>query len=200
MSTPTIAFEPSKKELNWKRTFVKAAGFGAGVALMVALVVGAGTWYLHRPKPPKPWDRNALVAEMVHVDTSGENHDITIYYTIENRTDFDYRVADRTNITVTGRLGKWQSLSGSNDYFTIDYPIFIPARQKAYFGIGLHYPYTGDAGIKTTKEDQERQQRELLEFLKKEVPNLAGFVLFDDIRRYEIDFPATWGNKPQVPK
>jgi hypothetical protein len=39
---------------------------------------------------------------------------------------------------------------------------------------------------------QEKQHQELEDYVRNEIPNLDGFVLFDDYRRYEIDFPKSW--------
>jgi hypothetical protein len=53
--------------MDWKRILLRAAGFGAGFALSLALILGVALWYESRPKPPKPWDAKTIRAEYDHV-------------------------------------------------------------------------------------------------------------------------------------
>lgn len=41
-------------------------------------------------------------------------------------------------------------------------------------------------------EEQEKQHKALEDYVRNEMPNLDGFVLFDDFHGYEIDFPKGW--------
>jgi hypothetical protein len=66
------------------------------------------------------------------------------YYTLENTTDFDYRVEDGNQITMTGRLEPENSLTPFlKPEGVVDYPIFVPAKKRVRFRvhlIGYEYP------------------------------------------------------------
>src|SRR5690242_6809659 len=113
MGSPRVvpAAEPVKKAFSWKRVFIKAAGIGAGFTLMIAILAGVGIWYWNRPRPPKPWNTKALTAEYIDVDVEGQKNTLVFNYTLQNNTDFDYRVGNATGITIGAKLKRENSLS-----------------------------------------------------------------------------------------
>jgi hypothetical protein len=181
--------------MDWKRTLLIGAGWGLGTAVGLAAVAGAFIWYESRPKPPtppKPWDTSAIVADYNYVDTEGDANTIVFYYTIENKTDFDYRIEDGRDILMSAKLIKHKDLSPFKDAQKVDYPIFVPAKKRVRFPIHIGYP----CPFKETKEDEADNGKKHREAVQKYIvdtfQNLGGFDLLDEVNRYEIVFPDGW--------
>jgi hypothetical protein len=205
MSTPPVAAE-APKQFNWKRLFIKAAGFGAGFALMLAVLAGVGLWYWNRPKPPKPWDTQAITAEYIKADVEGDKNTLVFSYTLQNNTDLDYRVEDASAITLGAKLKQENSISlGGPDSFAADYPIFIPAHGRTRFRLHLPaYPYENREKANATDDEEHDFYTGLAQYLTNHTANLDGFFLFDNAKRIEIIFPSGWQKRAseqlRVPK
>ena len=177
-----------------KHWIITGASFGAGLAITLALIIGGYLWYSSKPKPPKPWDTKAITATYDRVDTEGDNNTIVFYYILQNNTDYDYHIVDASNVTLMDKLEKQKSLSwGKSDQFLkFDYPLLLPAKQRLRFAIHLDYPYNKKIKAEATKDEIEKYRKALSGFLKEETPNLNGFAMFDELNRYQIDFPREW--------
>ena len=177
-----------------KRWIIMGASFGAGLAVTLALIIGGYLWYASKPKPPKPWDTKAITATYDFIDTEGDNNTIVFYYTLQNNTDYDYRITDASNFTLMGKLEKQKSLSGAKGdrFLKFDFPLLLPAKQRLRFAIHLDYPYDKKSKAEATKDEREKYRKELSAFLKEKTPNLDGFAIFDELNRYQIDFPREW--------
>lgn len=179
----------------WKKVALRSAFFGAAFAITFALLIGGYFWYESRPKPPKPWDNNVIVAYYDSADTTGELNTLVFHYTIENKTNYDYSINDIKNILFYANLDRQKSLSGGeiDEYLNIDYPIHVPSKHRYRFKINLNYP-TDVKSLKSgsTIEEREKFNKELNEYITNNLKNLNGFTLFDLINRYKIDFPAGW--------
>ncbi len=179
----------------WKRPLFIGIGWGLGTALGVVLLVGGFLWYQSRPKPPappKPWNSSAIKAEYDYSDTEGDNNNVVIYYTIENTTDFDYRVVKSPDITLSAKLLRENSLSVTSDSDTIDYPIVVPAKKRVRCPIHLKYPYPERMKANPAPGEGKKYRDEVEKYVAKELNNLDGFDLLDGANRYEIIFPAGW--------
>lgn len=170
---------------SWKKIVLISAAVGAGFAIMGTLIVGVFLWYSSRPKAPTPWDTNKITATFDYIDTEGEKHNLVFYYVLDNHTDFDYRIPDDTGISLTGKLEQQKALSSFGKYEEIDYPVFVPARQRVRFGIRIPYPYPENPASPSTKADRAA-------YIRDKMSNLTGFVLFDQMNRTRIDFPKGW--------
>lgn len=181
-----------------KRIAVISASAGAGAVLMAALVFGRVLWYSSRPERPKPWNSQAIVAKFDYPDAEGKvgSKTLVLYYTLENTTDFDYRMPKKDQLEINGRLRRENSLSASSGAISIDDDEnFFPARQRRRFAIHLGYPIEVELGSEAkTKEDHHREWQIIADFMKKDLPNLNGFVIYDQSQRYQIDFPNGWDN------
>jgi hypothetical protein len=204
----------------WKRWLVFGAGAGAGFAFALAAIVGIVLWYESRPKPPKPWNTAAISASFSHISTQSEitgqhtsadnpyadlgavavppnvtlpkgfklDDSLVFFYTLENGTDFDYRLPNAAGIAITARLKRERSLSRFLNAVTVDYPVFIPAHQRVLLAVHLpDYVYPE----RLPPPGAERRAK-LAAYVAKEMPNLDGFVLFDEANRYQINFPKGW--------
>lgn len=188
------------KMVDWKRPLLIGIGWGLGTALGVVLFVGGFLWYQSRPKPPKPpkpWNTAAIKAEFDRVDTEGEDNNIVVSYTLENTTEFDYRVENGMNLILSARLEKEQSLAPFSKLTKIDFPIFIPARKRVRFPIRLPHPYSAEHKDVTDVADAEKHRQAVEKYMVDKLSNLNGFDLLDETNRYEIIFPAGWKHPKQ---
>jgi hypothetical protein len=71
-------------------------------------------------------------------------------------------------------------------------PIFVPARTRVR--VSLKIPYTYPIKEKNNANQDERKQYTIAiaKYVTDEMGNLGGFVLFDTLNRFEIDFPGGW--------
>lgn len=177
-----------------KRWAITGASFGAGLAVTLSLIAGVYSLYASKPNPPKPWNTRAITATYDYIDTEGDNNTFVFYYTLQNNTDYDYRIADATNVTLLAKLERQKSLSGSkNDqYLKFDFPLLVPAKQRLRLAIHLDYPSGKQSKAEATKDEREKYKNELSVLLNVTVPNLDGFAIFDESNRYQIDLPKGW--------
>jgi hypothetical protein len=179
----------------WKRPLIIGIGWGFGTAFGVMFLVGGFLWYQSRPKPPKPpkpWNTVAFKADYDMADTDGDDNNIVIYYTLENATDFDYRIEDSHDIAISGKLKDENSLVFSSNLLKIDYPIFLPARKRVRFPIHIGYPYPVKKNSNADTEERKKYRQGVEKYLTSEMGNLDGFELLEQANRYEIIFPAGW--------
>ncbi|MGH9428486.1 MAG: hypothetical protein ACRD2L_19540, partial [Terriglobia bacterium] len=90
----------------WKTIVLKFVAFGAGAAVTLSAMAGVFVWYSSRPKPEKPWNQSAIKATSTNLVFAVED-DRLLYdfsYTVENRTNRDYRVPGDAKLMV--RLAK----------------------------------------------------------------------------------------------
>jgi hypothetical protein len=189
----------------WKQILLKAAGFGAGFALFVCLILGFWSWYSKRPKPPKPWDTQKITAEYdvaTTETTQNKNETFAIAYTLQNNTDYDYEIRDKESVILAGLLKRQKSASTNWDenWLHYDTPVFLPAHGRVRFSIHLGYPYE-DAPKEPTEDDKAIYEYHtgIAKYLKNKLSNLDGFVLYDQTNRYEIVLPNGWDTRAERP-
>jgi hypothetical protein len=56
----------------------------------------------------------------------------------------------------------------------------------------IPYPYPIKEKDKPTRDEQKQYTTNVAKYVTDEMGNLDGFVLFDTLNRYEIDFPNGW--------
>jgi hypothetical protein len=185
MAAPSVSPEIPTKDFRWKRLFIKATGFGAGFALILVILAGIGIWYWNRPKPPKPWNTQAITASFDRMDVSIKNGilEIGFFYSLQNNTDYDY--------TINGEGALFlRTLNSGNleptGHFAKRVEVFVPAKHRAGYDVVRLYTVGKDApdSVKTTDG--------INTFFYKEFHNVDGFVLFDQSNRYEITLPNGW--------
>lgn len=179
----------------WEKIALRSAFFGVGFSLILIITIGGYFWYESRPKPLIPWDNNAIIAHYDYADTVGEQNTIVFYYTIENKTNYDYSINDIDKILLYANLNRQQSLSGGDidEILNIEYPIHVPSKHRVRFKINLNYS-TDMKGLKSgsTNEEREMFNKEMSAYLSNKFKNLNGFSMFDLKNRYKIEFPAGW--------
>src|SRR2546425_3770229 len=104
------------------------------------------------------------------------HNDASFRYVLENRTDSDYRIANDSEVKVMGRNRSTGELMPKvGEHVSGEFPLWVPARRKVHFAL----VWTADQEIDPTRLD---------DFVRN--LNLRSFVLFDQVRRYEIELPA----------
>ncbi len=177
----------------WKRVVLTGLSVGAGFAMTVLLVWGGYHWYVARPKPPKPWSTSAIKASFDYAGTEGEKNTVVFWYTLENRTDFDFSLTDKDRLHLMDKLQREGSLSMTGEGLEkFDLPVFIPAKQKLSYTIHFAYPYPERLKENATFDERRAFRKRLAAWINDELGNLNGFAVFDDEHRYQIDFPKGW--------
>lgn len=185
---------------NWKKIAVRAIGFGAGFALLASIILGGALWWSTRPPKPKPWDDKAIVATYEGLDTEGQANTFRFTYTLENKTDTDYRVENDSGVHLAAFLKRSQALSFSNsDNLHADYPIYIPARSRVRFQIHLGYPYPIKPDYNASDDEQHDFNTRVAQYVTKEMGNIDGFIFLDDANRYKIVMPNGWADRAKLP-
>jgi len=79
-----MTFQAGRQECRFGKILLRSAGVGAGFAITLCVVVGVSIWYSDRPKPPKPWNKQAITAEYNNVSTAGDENFFCVQYTLQN--------------------------------------------------------------------------------------------------------------------
>jgi hypothetical protein len=185
---------------NWKRILLRAAGFGAGFAVVAAFIIGAVFWWSSRPPKVKPWDDKAITASYESLDTEGDANTFRFVYTLENKTDTDYRVENDSNIHLAAFLKRSQALSFSDSKnLHTDYPIYVPAKSRVRFTVHLGYPYPIKPNYEASDDEQHDFNTKVAQYVTKELGNIDGFTLLDDNSRCKIVMPNGWAERAKLP-
>ncbi len=174
---------------NWKKLAIRAAGFGAGFALLVSVVLGAVLWLSGRPAKPKPWNTKAIEATYARLILDNDSY-FVFRYVLKNTTDKDYSISADTPIHLEARTDEG-ALHGCTDCLELERPVFIPPGDSAEIGLTLKYKYPLPTAT-DTREGREAARVAESNYLKNEMPRLGGFVLCDDNARYEVRLSPDW--------
>lgn len=169
---------------NWKRLFIKAAGFGAGFALAAAAILGAILWWSNRPVKPKPFNARAITASYsgLSIGVTGDVFHFTLTYGLRNNTDRDYELPIVGGFMIVNPENKgldtiegvkWDSSTIIPPGQTVNLKFEIPYQLQ-------EYNQTGADLVPDKKE---------IEFAQRRMKEMGGFRFFDGTNRYEIDFP-----------
>jgi len=180
-----------------KKALLIAFSVGAGVAVVIAALTAGGYWYLSRPKPPKPWDTTAIVADGTPgFGVSDDGNKVVLTYSLENNTPFDYRATSSDELNLLRRFARDNALSQpvTAETASIGFPIFIPAKQKAEVSLTINFVETPK---QKPSETPEQFHETLRTYVLDQMRGDAVVVLFDQTNRYQINLPKP---APQPPK
>jgi hypothetical protein len=185
---------------SWKKLAIRAVGFGAGFALVALVIFGAMLWWSSRPPKQKPWNDKAIEASYESLDTEGDANTFRFVYTLENKTDTDYRVENDSHVHLAAFLKQSQALSFSNsENLHTDYPIYIPAKSRVRFQVHLNYPYPIKPDYNAPNDVQHDFNTKVAQYITKELGNIDGFTLLDDDNRYKVAMPNGWAERAKQP-
>jgi hypothetical protein len=151
-----------------KKTILIAFTAGAGVAVVIAALAVGGYWYLSRPKLPKPWDTTAIVASGAPgFSLTDDGKKIRFSYSLQNKTDSDYKIASAAEIKVVVRYDD-NSLSQPmpTEVASLEFPFFIPAKQAATIALAITF---GGIPQRNASENDEEYHEALRAFLGDEL-------------------------------
>jgi hypothetical protein len=185
------------KRSTWKKLALISLSAGAGFAMVAAVILGIFIWYDSRPKPDKPWNTSAIVAESApSFDASTNSSRIRLEYYLVNKTDRDYQLSSAGSFKLLAKQ-KSGSLSTPipSEEVSVTLPVFVPAHQKAVLDVifeKLPEPYSV---IGSNSEAQEHEH--LRAYIESNFGGIEGFVIFDDLDRYEIVLPRWLSELPK---
>lgn len=176
--------------VGWKKIVLTAASFGSGFAVVLAVLIGAVLWYQGQPQKEREWNTTAIKATFkdVAITTSTPAPKFTFSYSLENTTDFDYSIDDKSQVLVMAKLPEGKGLEPS-ELLSLSRTIYIPAKQKVVLSVFKEGAYN------ETYPEQDRDNPEkLAPYMNRRLKELDGFVLFDKTRRYKISLPNGWAD------
>ncbi len=156
--------------------------------LLLTLVAERSARHAKSAEQTPPWKSQAIAGTPagIRVQEIDPTHAAVIFlYDLDNKTDTDYHLAKGPNIVVMSRLKPGGTLS-ADEPITLDSAAFVPARNRTRIALKVSHLFNwpGQSGAYA-----ERQFNQLV---TGDINGVAGFVLFDQTNRYEIDFPAAW--------
>jgi hypothetical protein len=172
---------------SWKKIAVSGLAACAFLLLLTFLVARFAP-HTASAKRTLPWNSQAIEGTPagIRVQEIDPTHAAVIFfYDLANKTDNDYHLAKGPNIVVMSRLKPGGTLS-ADEPITLDSAAFVPARNRTRIALKVSHLFNwpGQSGAYA-----ERQFNQLV---TGDTNGVAGFVLFDQTNRYEIDFPAAW--------
>ena len=176
----------------WKIILIRSIGIGFGAMLAIIIFVLSYSWYTSRPRP---WDTKSITSTFDRVLTEGDDNTYVFSYIIQNNTNEDYTLTKGSDVIVSAKLKRQNSISTDNENesnIITDSPVFAPAKQKSYFKVHINY----QSKIKPPNFDNETEFNKYREAVKNELSrnfkNIDGFMIYDKTRKYQIDLPRGW--------
>jgi hypothetical protein len=180
-----------------KKTILIAFSTGAGIAVVIAALGGGTYWYLSGPKPPKPWNTTAIVADGTPgFASTPDGQKIRFTYSLDNTTISDYRLESSAKIKLVSREndGTLSQPIPLELLVSIEFPVFIPAKQKGTLPLVIHF-----VSIPQRKESEtdEQYHETLRAYCLNQMNRARDLVLFDERNRYEISLPKPAAQPPR---
>jgi hypothetical protein len=163
--------------------FLKIA---VGLALALCIFVGALLWFVSRPKSTKVWNEKALIVhDAPAIAFSGEKSPtISLFYKIENVTDLDYSIETIQHLKIMALLGDGSLAGPVGDKAVLRTPIFLPAHHLGTIELRL---VAFRPPERVQGEPAEAYLERLRQSMNEQMSNIHGFILFDDLNRYQIN-------------
>ena len=173
----------------WKKIALRCVSFGAGFAVVVALIAGGLYWQSERPKP---WKNRAVTSSIpeVSVYTTEDGVRFRFQYPFKNNTNIDYVVPSPEDAALMRREPDDGSLV-KLDNVTWDSSLRIPAGQNVNVAFDITYKFSD---YNTTLAELNAGDK-MTEFWGKRTDNIDGFVFFDYGSHYRIELPKNWDAK-----
>lgn len=182
---------------NWKKLALRAASFGAGFAVVAALL---WVWWASRPAKPMPWNTAALTGTYESVGTEGIKNTIVFNYIVENTTDSDYQAVDKRSLHIAVDIVDSNSLMFEGpESLRVDYPIYIPAHTRVRLRLHLNVSYPERISAQGSLDDHHDFDTRLCRYLATSASDFNGFSLLDDNLRYRVNLPNGWVQRAKEP-
>lgn len=180
----------------WKRILIKAAGFGAGLGLVLCAVFAMFVWFESRPAPPKSWKTTSLVsADEPSFDVSTDGKKLRLMFVVENKTAEDYNLSSHDQLKIVSRLADGSvSQPIPQDALEVEFPVFIPAKQRGRMHMNILY---AGLPVKNGSESDAAFHERLRQFMNEEFDGFGGFSVFDETNKYQLNLPR-WLPSPKA--
>ncbi|HTZ99738.1 MAG TPA: hypothetical protein VMB02_05365 [Candidatus Aquilonibacter sp.] len=160
----------------------------ACVGLLAFAIASAKLGSRRLASAPGAWNSQAIEGTPagIRVQEIDPTHAAVIFlYDLDNKTDTDYRLDKGPDVVVMTRLKSGGTLSG-DEPVSLDSGAFVPARNRTRIALEVNHVFhwPGQRGAYA--------ERAFDQLVAGDVSGIAGFVLFDQTNRYEIDFPGAW--------
>jgi hypothetical protein len=133
----------------------------------------------------KPWNSRAIGSAFTGVqvrEVDATHAAVDFLYDLDNRTNSDFRLAPGPSNVIMRRLKADGSLSSDKDAH-LAAAAFVPTNNRTRVAVEVT-----DAFDWPAKEDAAANQA-FRSLVAREASGLEGFVIFDQISRYEIELP-----------
>lgn len=193
-SDPEQSAAAQDRPAHLNRTLLVAGAFGAGFAVMLAVLATAVFWWMNRPKP---WNSAAITAKptKVVVETSGEELHFRFRYALTNHSSTDYIVMGPDNAALMKKLpadASLQRLEGASWDNTIRIPVGQSVNVVFDVPIKLADYNTTAADLNNSDPNSTGMPAQYSQFVQSRLREMDGLVLVDYANRYRIELPRDW--------
>jgi hypothetical protein len=174
-----------------KNILIIIAAILSGAALVIIFFLVGLDMNTSRARASQGWKLNAIKASYVHSELKEINpaHAVLIFtYDLDNNTDIDYRLTEHStsgDVIIMSRLKSGGTLS-QEDPIRLVHSVYLPAGQTVRISIEVSHPFLWPAPGDPVLDEK------LKDFVKQRLTNVAGFVLFDEANRFQIELPRAW--------
>jgi len=173
----------------WKKVGVGVLLASAIALLLTVILAGSRVARSNPPSnQPAAWNAKAIRSSLagIRVQEIDATHAAVVFlYDLDNTTDTDYRLIKGPNIVIMSRLKSSGTLSG-DEPIALNSTTFVPAQNRTRIELQVSHLFSWP-GQKTAYAERTFNQ-----LVTGDIADVAGFVMFDQTNRYEIDFPASW--------
>jgi hypothetical protein len=176
----------------WKKVLLRAAGFGAGFAIVAAVIFGVAIWWSGRPVKPKPMNPHAITGTFSGMGMQVRTDDmhLTVTYGLHNTTDKDYSLPSTGELMIVDPENKGLDVIHGVTWDSAT----IPPGQTVNLNFDIPYPLSDYNKTAADLTDEKA----MVDFIQKRLKEIDGFRFFDYGNRYEIDLPK-WPIAPSSP-
>ena len=159
--------------------------------LCCALLFFGAAYFWHAPgvvqsaAGPKPWNTRAIGSAFTEVrvrEMDATHAAVDFVYDLENRTSSDYQLTPGPSAVVMRRLKADRSLSSDTNAHLLS-AAFVPVNNRTRITVEMTEAFNWPA-----KQDSAADQS-FRDLVTHEASDLEGFVIFDQLSRYEIELP-----------
>ncbi|MGH9563602.1 MAG: hypothetical protein ACRD3S_19285 [Terracidiphilus sp.] len=159
--------------------------------LCCALLFFGAAYFWHAPgvvqsaAGPKPWNTKAIGSAFTGVqvrEVDPTHAAVDFVYDLENRTNSDYQLTPGPRAVVMRRLSADRSLTSDTNAHLLS-AAFVPVNNRTRITIEMTEAFNWPA-----KQDSAANQS-FRDLVTHEASDLEGFVIFDQLSRYEIELP-----------
>lgn len=167
---------------------VIASWAGAGLVLLIVVLVGASALKRPQSDAAKPWKQDEIEATYVgcQLKQIDKTHaSLTLTYDLKNDSDTDYRLGDGPEVIILSKLESNGSLSQEKP-MRLAYPVFLPAGQHARMAIET----TG--AFAWPSENDPKYIDKFRDFVRQRLKDASEFVVFDEDQHRQVELPGAW--------